>query len=102
MRFLLRLSAVVGLVGVFVLAFSCGSSKPPCDPGHCAGCCDSLGACQRGEIGRAWGGGGASCQVCGSTQVCSGGYCTTLSGSGGGTGGGFGGGTGGGNGGGRG
>lgn len=97
-------SSTLATIAVLLLA---ACSPPPemstCSPESCGGCCDSNGVCQPGDQMDACGGGGLSCDVCASSQVCGNGACGTGStggGAGGGSGGGVGGGSGGGSGGG--
>lgn len=63
----------------------------------CPGCCNSAGVCETGNTVAACGAAGASCDVCVSPQLCSGGKCAIGGGGSGGSGGGagVGGGTGG-------
>ncbi|MBL8940297.1 MAG: hypothetical protein JNM69_37470 [Archangium sp.] len=97
-------SSTLALLAISVMAFTAcpDTSKPPCGPSSCTGCCDSSGACVAGVTVQACGAMGATCAACSVTDSCSFGKCTPPTpfnqggGSAGGTAGGVGGGAGGG------
>jgi hypothetical protein len=74
--------ALPAVAALGLVAIHCGSK---CGPSNCTGCCDSIGNCWAGTTPATCGTGGATCQVCTSSQTCSNSVCTLTSQNDGGT-----------------
>ncbi|MBK7864054.1 MAG: hypothetical protein IPJ65_36705 [Archangiaceae bacterium] len=61
-----------------LVALSCGPVSVRCLPSNCDGCCSADGVCQRGQLVRACGHGGDTCQDCGSAGSCIEQQCVVL------------------------
>ncbi len=67
---------LIGFVaGVGISCGAPGSSKPPCGPDVCSGCCTDTGDCLGGTAVFECGAGGEACQACAANQVCQAGVC---------------------------
>ena len=64
---------------VCALGFSCTPEAQTCSS-FCTGCCDSSGACQRGDSTAACGSTGLACVACAGGQTCLAGTCITTGG----------------------
>ncbi|MER2565381.1 MAG: EGF domain-containing protein [Myxococcaceae bacterium] len=71
-------SFTLALLAISAMALTAcpDTSKPPCGPASCTGCCDSSGACVAGVTLQACGAMGVTCTACSVTDSCSFGKCT--------------------------